>query len=322
VSRTSGYPKVVITNKVHPDTEAYLQTFCDPILNSDPEPLSREDLLSTCADAEGMMVFMNDHVDASFLEHCPHLRIISAALKGYDNFDLEAMSARNIQFKHIDDLLTVPTAELVLGLMITLARNVLAGDSQIRENAFNGWRPVLYGIGLEGETACILGMGKVGRTLATRLVACGMRVRYTDQTRLPKDREAHLGVEYCDFEEALETATFLIPLLPLVPATTHMIDKKALEKMPTGSFLINCCRGSVVKESDVADALESGQLGGYAADVFEMEDWALESRPRVIDPNLLRLKDRTVFTPHLGSAVKRVRREISLQAARNLELFF
>jgi phosphonate dehydrogenase len=85
-----------------------------------------------------------------------------------------------------------------------------------------------------------------------------------------------------------------------------------------GSYVVNVGRGSVVDENAVADALDRGHLAGYAADVFEMEDWARPDRPRTVDPRLLRHADRTLFTPHLGSAVEQVRLEIELAAARNI----
>jgi phosphonate dehydrogenase len=88
--------------------------------------------------------------------------------------------------------------------------------------------------------------------------------------------------------------------------------------MKRGVYLINVSRGSVVDENAVADALESGHLAAYAADTFEMEDWARADRPREINPRLLRLTDRTLFTPHLGSAVANVRREIERAAATNI----
>ena len=105
--------------------------------------------------------------------------------------------------------------------------------------------------------------------------------------------------------------------MPLTPATLHLIGRDALARMKPGALLINVGRGSVVDESAVADALEAGALGGYAADVFEMEDWALPDRPQAIDPRLL-AHPRTLFTPHLGSAVERVRREIEMRAADNI----
>ncbi|MCM0021681.1 MAG: hypothetical protein NBV67_16940, partial [Tagaea sp.] len=115
----------------------------------------------------------------------------------------------------------------------------------------------------------------------------------------------------------LARADYLFVAVPLVPGARHLIDASALAKLKPGAPLINVGRGSTVSEAAVADALAQGRLGGYAADVFEMEDWALPDRPRAIDARLL-AHSRTLFTPHLGSAVARVRADIAMAAARNV----
>jgi phosphonate dehydrogenase len=111
---------------------------------------------------------------------------------------------------------------------------------------------------------------------------------------------------------------FVIVCLPLSPETRHLIDSDAIYSMKRGAYLVNTGRGSVVDEQAVVKALESEHLAGYAADVFEMEDWARSDRPTSIPTKLLNMSDRTLFTPHLGSAVDEVRKEIAMEAARNL----
>ena len=125
------------------------------------------------------------------------------------------------------------------------------------------------------------------------------------------------GVIRSELNPALQEGDFIILAAPLTAATRHLIGKDAITRMRPGALLINVGRGSVVDELAVAAALESGALGGYAADVFEMEDWALPDRPSSLDPGL-RAHPRTVFTPHLGSAVENVRRAIELRAVDNI----
>jgi phosphonate dehydrogenase len=115
----------------------------------------------------------------------------------------------------------------------------------------------------------------------------------------------------------LELSDVVVLALPLTAGTRHLLGAEALARMRPGAFLVNVGRGSVVDEDAVAAALASGQLGGYAADVFAMEDWALPDRPRRIPPRLL-AHPRTLFTPHLGSAVDAVRRQMSREAARQV----
>jgi phosphonate dehydrogenase len=158
----------------------------------------------------------------------------------------------------------------------------------------------------------------VGKALARRLKGFDVNVIYCDVRPLSASEEEEIGVRQASLENLLKNSDFVFPLLPLQPATLHLIDRESISLMKKGAFLINVCRGSVVNEQDVADALKSGQIAGYAADVFEMEDWARSDRPSAIPRDLLRDTENTFFTPHLGSAVDSVRRDIAMEAARNI----
>jgi phosphonate dehydrogenase len=292
----SSRPRLVITQRVFPETEAILSPHAELIVGA------------PARDADALMVFMSDSLDEAFLRECPNLQIVAAALKGCDNFDVEACTRLGIWFTIVPDLLTEPTAELALGLMLGLARNVLAGDRLIRSGKFQGWRPILYGTGLAGSTVGIIGFGAVGRALARMLEGFSCRVPYFDPS----------VADSTPLETLLASSDFVLPLLPLTADTFHLLDRQALSRMKRGSYLINVSRGSVVDEEAVADALENGHLAGYAADTFELEEWARPDRPREISPRLMRLADRTLFTPHLGSAVASARREIEGAAATNI----
>jgi phosphonate dehydrogenase len=107
------------------------------------------------------MAFMPEHVDDAFLSACPDLRVIACALKGYDNFDVEVCTRRGVWLTIVPDLLTAPTAELTIGLMIALGCNILPGDRLVRGGDFGGWRPILYGQGIDGRTVGLIGAGAV-----------------------------------------------------------------------------------------------------------------------------------------------------------------
>ena len=288
--------KIVITQRVFPQTIELLSPHADLVFSA---PVT---------DADALMVFMPDSLDEAFLRECPNLRIVAAALKGCDNFDVDACTRLGIWFTIVPDLLTEPTAELALALMLGLARNVLPGDLLIRSGNFQGWRPILYGAGIAGSTIGIIGLGAVGRALARMLQGFSCRVQYYDPSVAGST----------PLEVLLASSDFVVPLLPLTADTFHLLGSEALAHMKPGSYLINVSRGSVVDEEAVAGAIESGRLAGYAADTFEMEDWARRDRPRNINPRLLRLNDRTLFTPHLGSAVASARKEIERAAANNI----
>jgi phosphonate dehydrogenase len=263
------------------------------------------------------MAFMPERVDEAFLVACPELRVIACALKGYDNFNVEACAHRGVWVTIVPDLLTAPTAELTIGLMIALGRNILPGDRLVRGGDFSGWRPTLYGQGIDGSTVGLLGAGAVGKAIARRLAGFRTTLLYTDNTPLSADQEDELTLRRVPLGELLEESDFVVLCLPLLPATRHLVNRDFLARMKPDALLINTARGSLVDEAAVADALEGDRLAGYAADVFSMEDWALPNRPREVSARLLESR-KTVLTPHLGSAVDRVRREIALQAAESL----
>lgn len=281
-----------------------LEGIATVVVNEEVEPWPRETLLEHSREADALMVFMPDSLDEVFVAQCPKLRIVAAALKGFDNFDVAACRRRGIWFTIVPDLLTEPTAELALSLLLALCRNVLPGDGRLRSGEFQGWRPILYGTSLVGATVGLIGYGAVGRAFGRLISGFGCRLLWFDQ-----------GGGGDSLSQVLSESDFVLPLLPLTDRTLHMID---VSRMKRGAYLINVGRGSVVDEEAVADALESGHLAGYAADVFEMEDWARTDRPGSVSERLLRMRDQTVFTPHLGSATKAARLAIERCAAQNI----
>ena len=300
-------PRVVITQRVHPEITQLLSDYADVIANENVEPWPPDVLLNHARNADALMVFMPDSVDAAFLDECPQLKIIAAALKGYDNFDVKACREHGIWLTIVPDLLTEPTAELALTLLLGLARNTRTGDELIRTGRFAGWRPILYGTTLIGSTVGLVGYGAVGRTFE-RLIS-GFQCRFIWN-------DIHPGGD--PLETVVAQSDFLVFLLPLTSETFHLVNAGLLARTKPGAYLINVGRGSVVDEEAIADALECGHLAGYAADVFEMEDWLRRDRPQSISDRLLRLSARTLFTPHLGSATQATRLEIERTAALNI----
>lgn len=311
-------PKVVLTSWVHPEVINRLAEHCDVVPNTTRERLSREEILSRAKDADAIMTFMTDSIDDAFLAACPRLRVVGCALKGYDNYDVDACTLRGVWLTNVPDLLTIPTAELTIGLLIGLTRKILQGDRLVRSGSFDGWRPVLYGAGLTGRTLGIIGMGAVGQAIAARLQGYELKLLYADPRPLQADVEARLGLRRVAVDQLLAESDYVVPMLPYKADTLHLIDAGAIASMKTGAFLVNACRGSVVDEAAVADALARGKLAGYAADVYELEEWARPDRPTNIPGHLLADSERTLFTPHIGSAVDTVRLAIEQEATTNI----
>jgi phosphonate dehydrogenase len=310
-------PKVVVTHKVHDAVLDELAPHCELVTNQTGETLARKDIAARAASADAMMAFMPDRVGEAFLQQCPRLKVIGAALKGYDNFDVDACTRHGVWLTFVPDLLTVPTAELTVGLTIGLTRQVRAADQHVRSGEFAGWTPRFYGLGIESSRIGIVGMGAIGQAVAQRLNGWGADLVYAQPERLPVQHEQALGLTHTALSDLLAGSDIVILALALNPHTLHTINDTTLAAMKRGAFLINPCRGSVVDEMAVLQALQSGQLGGYAADVFEMEDWAREDRPRDIAQGL-KAHPNTLFTAHIGSAVSRVRLAIEQRAACNI----
>lgn len=307
-----------MTHWVHPEVHDYLAAFCDPMMPTGDEAVwSQERVAQLAVDADAIVTCMADTVDEPFLDRCRRLRVVSATLKGYDNFDADACAKRGVWLTVVPDTIIAPTAELTVGLLLGLMRQLREGDAHVRSGDFAGWRPRLYGASLQGSVVGIVGMGQLGQGVARRLSGFDTRPQYYDAKPLGSDRDRELGVTYKDLSDLLEHCQAVVVTLPLTEQTRRLIDSSKLAQMRPGAFLVNVGRGSVVDEDAVADALETGRLGGYAADVFAMEDWALPGRPPAIPKRLLR-HPRTLFTPHLGSAVDDVRRAMSLEAARQV----
>jgi phosphonate dehydrogenase len=310
--------KVVITHRVHQEVIDLLSPHCQLVVNQTDESLSREEVLNRAQDARGLMVFMPDKVDRHFLDACPFLEVIAGVLKGYDNFDVECCARNGIWFTIEESGLTIPTAELTIGLMIAIGRHVKPSDDMIRQGDFPGWRPIWFGTGMAGSVVGIIGMGAIGRAIALRLRHWGCHIVYHDLNRLDAHDEADLGVRYQSLRELVACSDYLVPMLPYSESTHHLLNSELLGTVKQGAYLVNTGRGSVVDELAVAALLSSGRLAGYAADVYEFEDWARQDRPSGIPKELLALADKTLFTQHLGSAVKDVRKKIALSAAKKI----
>lgn len=314
--------RVVVTHWVHADVTARLAEFCRPVTPSrEQEVWPRAEVLARAREADGLVVCMADRVDAELLAACPRLRVVSGVFKGHDTVDLAACARRGVQVTVLPELLTAPTAELVVGLTLALRRRMVEGDAWVRSGRHDGWRPRFYGSGLAGATVGIVGMGRLGRAVATRLLGFDATLVYSDPCPLPEPEAHRLGARRVTLPELLAGSDVVLPLLPLTGDTRHLLDAAALGRMRPGACVVNASRGSVVDENAVAEALRVDRLGGYAADVFAFEDTAGDTAPGAastgVPPGLL-AHPRTVFTPHLGSAVDDVRREMGLAAAEQV----
>eukprot|EP00562_Extubocellulus_spinifer_P001349 CAMPEP_0178478278 /NCGR_PEP_ID=MMETSP0696-20121128/4577_1 /TAXON_ID=265572 /ORGANISM="Extubocellulus spinifer, Strain CCMP396" /LENGTH=353 /DNA_ID=CAMNT_0020105641 /DNA_START=133 /DNA_END=1193 /DNA_ORIENTATION=+ len=314
---SSQRKKVVVTALAFQDTyDTLTSAGLDVTRNESTEPWSLDELISQAHDAHAILAFMTDCCDKTLLDACPNLEMIACALKGFDNFDTELCAERGIAVTAVPDLLTAPTAELGLLLALGLGRRIREADEAVKVGFISRLETNLYGTGLAGANIGIFGAGAVGQAVAERIQGFGpARISYVDPMPLDAATAGILSMDAVEcLDELIQQCDVLFICAPLNASTRHSVNDESLAKAKPGIQLINISRGSCVDESAVADALESGSIGGYAADVFGFEDWILEERPDRIDARLLS-HPRTLFSPHLGSAVTSTRRSIERAAA-------
>ena len=305
-------PKILITQRIHQEVQQRLSAYGELDMNNSAEAWPPSEVFKRAADATAMMGFMTDQVERELLLAAPHLKIVACALKGYDNYDVDACTKAGVWLSIVPDLLTEPTAELAIGLAIGLGRHVRAADAHMRSGEFSGWRTHFYGTGLHGSVVAVVGLGQVGQAIVQKLQGFGCaRILGVDPSARPS------GVDMVPLDTAAALADFVFVAAPLTATTHHLVGSRQFERAKPGQLIVNVGRGSVVDESAVTEALMAGRIGGYAADVFACEDWQLADRPRVISPELL-AQEHTLFTPHIGSAVHRVRMAIEQSAADNI----
>ncbi len=297
-------PLVYYTHTPPEAGPALLRQQCDVRIFAGPGSPDAGTIAGEAAGAEALCYFVPDVIDAALMDRLPGVRVLAGFGKGYDNVDLAAATARKLWVTNVPDALTDGTADLAWALILNVTRGVSAGERFVRSGAFTGWSTgVRLGTALTGKTLGIVGYGAVGRAIARRAEGFGMRVVYSDTSS---------GIA---LDELLGTADIVALAVPLTDATRYLIGAKQLARMRRTAFLVNIARGSIVNEADVADALARGAIAGYAADVFELEDRQYDDRRRTIDARLLE-SERTVLTPHIGTATPEDRARLAMVQAQ------
>lgn len=257
------------------------------IYNPTGKPLSSAEVAKLLPGIDGYIAGL-DGIDADALEAADRLRVIARYGVGVDNVDLRTAREKGIVVTNTPGANSVSVAELALGLMLALARQI----PEAVEAVHQGKWPRYAGLSLEGKTIGILGLGAIGKQLARRLTGFDCRLlAYDPLGDAAVAKELH--VELAALDEVLRQADFLSLHLPLLPETREMVNEGFLGKMKRGSFLINTSRGEVVDEAALLKALQSGQLRGAGLDAFAAEP------PDPKNP-LLELP-QVIATPHLGA---------------------
>ncbi len=273
---------------------------------SEDRPPTRAEIVRDARGCTTLLTLVSDPIDGALLDALPSVRHVAQVAVGYDNVDVEACRARGVLVTHTPDVLTDATADLAFALFLAVARRLREGEALLRGGRFRGWSPtMLLGMELRGRTLGVYGLGRIGRAVARRAIAFGMRVVYCSRSPAPIEVARELSAERVDFDALLARSDVISIHAPLSSETRHRFGAAELAAMKPGSILINTARGPLIDEAALAVALEQGPLMGAGLDVFERE-------PEV-HPSLL-ARDDVVLLPHLGSATEDARRGMATRA--------
>ena len=308
-------PKILVARAVFPEIIARLEQHFEVESNQADETWSKAQLTERLKGKAGAFTTGGDRIDAEVLAACPDLKICANMAVGYNNFDIDAMTAAGVLATNAPDVLTETTADFGFALLMATARRVTESEHYLRAGKWTKWSFDMFaGSDIHGATLGILGMGRIGQGIAKRGAhGFGMKVIYHNRSRLDAALEAECKASYVGKDELLKTADHLVLVLPYSPASHHSIGAAELALMKPTATLVNIARGGIVDDAALAAALRDKRIAAAGLDVFEGE-------PKV-HPDLLTVPN-VVLTPHIASATIPTRMAMASLAADNLIAFF
>ncbi|MCX8092729.1 MAG: phosphoglycerate dehydrogenase [Candidatus Goldbacteria bacterium] len=254
--------------------------------------LDENQLAEELPNYDALIIRSGTKVTAKVLSQVKKLRIIGRAGVGVDNVDMQAATSKGIIVMNTPDANTLSTAEQTITLILGMARNLPQADASLKAKKWE--RNKFIGTELYGKTLGIIGLGRIGTEVAKRMLAFGMKVIGYDPF-VTKEKAEALGIELGDLHFVIKNADILTFHVPKTKETTNMITAKEIEMMKDGVMIVNCARGGIINEADIADALIKGKVKKAAFDVYEKEP-PFDSPLFNVDP------DKIILAPHLGAS--------------------
>jgi len=255
------------------------------------------------ATADALVVRSATKVTRELLAAAPRLKVVGRAGIGVDNVDVPAATERGVLVVNAPNANVMSAVEHAFALMLALARRIPAADASMKRGEWD--RKTFKGVELQGKTLGIVGLGKIGRGVAARARAFEMTVIAVDPA-LDAARARELGVEKVTMDELVGRADVVTFHSPLTAETRNILSAERIGRLRRGALVVNCGRGGVLDEAALLAALESGQVGGAALDVYEQEP---PTRPELIR------HPRVVATPHIGAQTAEAQERIAVETA-------
>jgi phosphoglycerate dehydrogenase-like enzyme len=296
-------PRVLICDKIAQIGVEMLADFASVDVKTG---LSSDELQSIIGDYDAVVVRSATKIRADVIDRASRLKVIGRAGAGLDNIDVVAATEHDIKVVNAPDANTRAVAEHTLALMLSLARRVPRADMSMKEGRWE--KSKLMGMSLAGKTLGIVGFGRIGREVAIRAQAFGMKV-IVNQRRPTPELNLEARVEAVDLNDLLKQSDFVSLHVPARPETEGMIDLQKLALMKPSGFIINTARGSVVDEADLLEALDKGLISGAGLDVFAQEP-AINSQ--------LAQHDRVIATPHIAASTEDAQMDAAVTVVRQI----
>ena len=310
--RVLGKPRVIVTRKLMPATEARMAELFDARFNPADLPLDRAGLIAAMQEADVLVPTVTDRIDAALLAQAgPRLGLIANFGAGTDHIDLAATRAHMIMVTNTPGVFTDDTADMTIALIVTVARRFGEGIRVLRSGQWTGWSPSsLLGHRISGKRLAIVGMGRIGQAVARRAQAFGLNVTYHNRHRLPAVIEKELAATFePDLDRMIAAADVVSLHCPGSSETHHILSAARIAAMKPTAYVVNTARGELIDEEALIAALEAGRLGGAALDVFEHEP--------AVNPRLVALSN-VILMPHLGSATVESREDSGARVIANI----
>ena len=306
--------KIFLTRTLHDFALKELKKKFQVEVHTGKIPIPQTTLKSKIKQVDGLICFPYDKINKKVIESAKNLKVISTYSVGYDHIDTKFAKNRKIRVGYTPEVLTDATADMAFALMIDSLRRISEGERIIRKGK---WKQIYgaydyVGLDLQGKTLGIIGLGRIGKTLAKRAKAFDMKIIYHNRNQISKTKEKKFGVKYATFKKLISESDIISIHVPHTNETDQMFDMKIFKKMKNTAFLINTSRGKVVNEKDLVQALKQKIIGGAGLDVFVTEPIS-KNHPFIKLENI-------VLAPHVGSSTKETRIKMAEITVKNLIL--
>jgi len=303
-------PSVLVTRRLPSSVLSKLHAVANVEVHPGEGPIPPEELRRQLADKAGLVCFSTDTIDRAVFEAAPHLKVIATVAVGYDNIDVAQARSRGVTVSNTPDVLTESVADFTWGLILAITRRLAEGERLVRRGEWKGWAfDLMLGSELRGKQLGLIGFGRIGRAVAARAPAFGMRVAFTARGADVAAGPGDIPGEAMSLDRLLITSDVISLHVPLTQETRHLIDKRALARMKRSAFLINTARGPVIDEAALAWALQQHLIAGAALDVYENEP--------AVHADLLPLEN-VLLVPHLASGTTETRSTMAELAIDNV----